>query len=425
MCIPTAGSLGRWVAAAVVFALIGTSSVSASPTELAQTEVAIGNWSFRALLDSDNNGTTTSSNRVLAIAAPATTIGNNIRVILYTRRGGVGTEWDAKAWPATDRYELVKQVADALEIGNIQELAYAFGITGGVSSGPPDVPSEPQDFWKGLFTSDSLNLVITDGPDRDLVIDTLTNAGYPSAKLPIEKMTTHRGDGKLFDWLVAVSPVMHDKKFAQVPAMGKQPDPAPSNEFPNLLPPLPDAIVSPRDDDGFGVIVTFLTYPAQIFCGPFYPIDPRRVRADEYEFGVNAFVFSGSLMTAIAAPTCCERTCLTQVRQEVWKVCYVEYPAGSGRKELVRIPEYNYQVTRWKEMCCPRNYSGNCQPLPPGCVVTFRGKPIPDGDPTDPKYPWRRDPNTTDPRIPITTPEPESEGEPVPLFDPPHSPINR
>jgi hypothetical protein len=418
MCIPTAGSLGRWVAAAVVFALIGTSSVSASPTELAQTEVAMGNWSFRALLDSDNNGTTTSSNRVLAIAAPATTIGNNIRVILYTRRGGVGTEWDAKAWPATDRYELVKQVADALEIGNIQELAYAFGITGGVSSGPPDVPSEPQDFWKGLFTSDSLNLVITDGPDRDLVIDTLTNAGYPSAKLPIEKMTTHRGDGKLFDWLVAVSPVMHDKKFAQVPVPGAASEPAPNNEFPDLLPPLPET--PPFDaGDGWNFTITYMTYPAQVYCGPFNPVDPRLTRVDDYAFGASIGILGGSITTAIAAPTCCQRDCKTQVRREVWHVSLMENPAGSGHWEYFRTPQFNYHVTRWTEMCCPRwHYSGDCKPLPAGCVVSIRSRPIPDGDPTDPKYPWYPDPDTRDPQIPIIVPEPEPEGVPVPLFDP-------
>lgn len=140
-------------------------------------------WTFVAVVERGVNGEA-SVPGVLALYDKDLATGDNIVAVWYDRPTSPSAEWGAVSWSNTDQWSAIKWIKTEY---NISDDFDGFWPTKDVVSSTP--AQTPEVYDKGLVTMDPLAPIVAQ-PDRDAILALLTAAGYKSADIAIEKVTS-------------------------------------------------------------------------------------------------------------------------------------------------------------------------------------------------------------------------------------------
>lgn len=166
-----------WILVALLFARVAGGQVQ---HHVSPYKVGVGGWVLNPIVQTGSSGCAVHS--FLALSKADATFGSNIVAVWYQRDG---TGWATKSWHTTDQAEAIKYVKQELSIPDADDELWDEGISTAVLA--EKAPSMPEDYLKGLLASDPLAQVLADPLQREFVVEILTQAGYQSADVPLDK----------------------------------------------------------------------------------------------------------------------------------------------------------------------------------------------------------------------------------------------
>ena len=143
----------------------------------------VEDWTFVAVVERGVNGEA-SVPGVLALYDKDLATGDNIVAVWYERPTSPSSDWAAVAWSSIDQWSAIKWIKSEY---NISDDFDGFWPTKDAVSAA--LPETPEVYDKGLVTIDPLAPIVAQ-PDRDAILALLTAAGYKSADIALEKVTS-------------------------------------------------------------------------------------------------------------------------------------------------------------------------------------------------------------------------------------------
>jgi len=177
--------------AGVVAALV--TSAAHAQSHIAWSKIEPGPWALNAVYTTNPVPGTTEVRNIVAVAKAVQLEGDNLVAVWYKK---TGSAWETKSWTTGDVWEAIEHVKGGLGIADSEDERWeTFGIppsggTGQAGSG----------YAGGVMSGDPLAELVDLSPDRDAIIELLTQAGYPAADIPIDKDDGCTPSEKL-DWL--------------------------------------------------------------------------------------------------------------------------------------------------------------------------------------------------------------------------------
>lgn len=166
------------VAVASLFTLGGQVSAQVV-NRVAESRVEVGPWVYHGVYASGSGTASVAVHDVIAFAKPGAIVGENITAVWHHWDG---VEWSSKSWLTQDMAEIVKSLAQEL---NLQESEYEkFDVSAQAFSGTPE---QSKGFTTAVLSSDPMAAVVNSAADPQAVISLLTSNGYKSADLPSTK----------------------------------------------------------------------------------------------------------------------------------------------------------------------------------------------------------------------------------------------
>lgn len=165
-------------------AAIGLCTVASAQVQnrVSPYKVGIGGWVLNPIIQtSSGNGCVVHS--FVALSKAGSTYGQNIVAVWYIR--GDAGKWETKSWHTVDQAEAIKYVKAELAIPDSDDALWDEGITTAVLA--QKATSMPEDYLKGLLSSDPYAQVVNDPLQREFVVEVLADAGYAAAKVPLDK----------------------------------------------------------------------------------------------------------------------------------------------------------------------------------------------------------------------------------------------